>query len=195
MTTAPNPSWAFNADHCYEWAYWDSLFSPEECQSIITLGNSKNFSDGVIRNNENNKNVRNSQVCWLTPTKDATWIYERLTNAVISLNTDYFKFDISGFNEGLQLTKYEYPDGKYDSHVDVRFKSVIRKLTIVVQLTDPSKYEGGNLELIFSDEPSAMDKSIGRLVAFPSYVLHRVTPVTCGTRYSLVGWVTGRPFK
>jgi PKHD-type hydroxylase len=66
---------------------------------------------------------------------------------------------------------------------------------MVVQLTDPDEYEGGELELCLGGEPFVVPREQGTLITFPSYVLHRVKPTTKGTRHSLVGWVTGRPFR
>ena len=70
-----------------------------------------------------------------------------------------------------------------------------RKLSMVLQLTDPSQYEGGNLQLMTSGEPITVRKQRGLVVVFPSYVLHQVTPVTNGNRQSLVSWITGPTFK
>ena len=66
---------------------------------------------------------------------------------------------------------------------------------MVVQLTDPEEYEGGELELCLGGEPFVVPKEQGTLITFPSYNLHRVRPTIEGTRHSLVGWVTGRPFR
>jgi PKHD-type hydroxylase len=104
-------------------------------------------------------------------------------------------FDIFGFQEGLQFTEYNAPSGHYGKHVDNIFNGQIRKLSVSVQLTDPTKYEGGNIELYLANEPAIMTKKQGSLILFPSSVLHAVTPVTKGTRHSLVGWITGKPFK
>jgi PKHD-type hydroxylase len=66
---------------------------------------------------------------------------------------------------------------------------------LVVQLSDPSEYEGGELRLHTSQEPVIIRKEKGMVVCFPSYTLHEVTPVTRGERYTLVGWVHGPAFK
>jgi PKHD-type hydroxylase len=65
----------------------------------------------------------------------------------------------------------------------------------VLQLSDPDTYEGGNLLMHIDDPGQKIEKKQGKLVLFPSYVLHEVTPVTKGERYSLVAWLTGKPFK
>jgi PKHD-type hydroxylase len=118
-----------------------------------------------------------------------------MTDVVLSLNKQFFRFDLEGFGEGFQFTKYEAPAGKYDVHIDKSFGKNIRKLSIVVQLSDPTEYEGGDLCIQTCNNPQFARKEQGFLVAFPSYVLHGVQPVTSGTRYSLVAWLTGPPFR
>jgi PKHD-type hydroxylase len=187
--------WSFYNDPVHEWAFWDMLFTEDECQSIILLGEKNNLINGTIRENEHVSDIRKSKISWVSPSDETRWIYQRLTDAIVSLNNQFFGFDLSGFNEGLQFTKYEAPDSKYDLHVDVVSKGIIRKLSIVLQLQKPELYDGGELQLVYSSEPTILGKNQGTLLVFPSYVLHRVTPVSKGTRYSLVGWVSGKPFK
>ena len=64
-----------------------------------------------------------------------------------------------------------------------------------IQLTDPSEYEGGELQLKSKNSITTVSKKKGTIIFFPSFMLHRVTPVTKGVRHSLVGWITGPPFK
>jgi PKHD-type hydroxylase len=66
---------------------------------------------------------------------------------------------------------------------------------MAVQLTDPSEYEGGNLQVMTSGQPQNVRKQRGIIAVFPSYVLHQVTPVTQGGRQSLVAWVSGPAFR
>jgi PKHD-type hydroxylase len=70
-----------------------------------------------------------------------------------------------------------------------------RKLSMVLQLSDPSEYDGGDLEFYVQSEPIKAEKKKGIVYVFPSWVLHRVTPVTRGTRRSLVMWIAGPKFK
>ena len=77
-----------------------------------------------------------------------------------------------------------------------------RKLSMVIQLTDPTEYEGGSLELDTKQiggkdkQPNADNlKQLGTTIIFPSFLRHRVTPVTEGKRYSLVCWYEGSPFR
>jgi PKHD-type hydroxylase len=72
---------------------------------------------------------------------------------------------------------------------------ISRKLSLVLQLTDPSRYEGGNLQTMTSQDVNTVRKQRGLITAFPSFTLHQVTPVTQGSRQSMVAWVSGPAFK
>ena len=90
----------------------------------------------------------------------------------------------------------EADGGHYDWHMDTgpdQFSR--RKISITVQLSDPSEYEGGDLQLKINSGHQNTPKGFGTVVIFPSYLLHRVTPVTGGLRKSLVLWITGPAFK
>lgn len=183
------------------YAYINDAFTKDECQKIIDLANKKekeiakiNSSNSKIENE--NLSIRKSQILWLDYNdKDFRDFYEKVGLMSKYINDQFFHFNLSGFFEPLQFTEYNAPDGKYDWHIDKAFMSTTRKLSLVVQLTDPNEYEGGNLELLYQEEPVKMDRAQGSISFFPSYVTHRVTPITKGTRYSLVGWIAGENFK
>ena len=139
--------------------------------------------------------IRRSQVSWLNKDQDTAWVFQKLGHIASSLNAQYYRFDLTGFGEPIQLTNYDQSEqGMYGWHQDYNAK-VSRKLSLVLQLTDPSQYEGGNLQVMTGGEPQTVRKQRGLVAAFPSYVLHQVTPVTNGNRQSLVAWVSGPAFK
>jgi len=143
------------------------------------------------------KKIRRSQLSWLNKTQDTAWVFEKLGHIASSLNAQYYRFDLTGFGEPIQLTNYDQSEqGMYGWHVDYGGRiNISRKLSLVLQLTDPSQYEGGNLQVTTGGQPQTVRKQRGLVAAFPSYVLHQVTPVTSGSRQSLVAWVSGPPFK
>jgi PKHD-type hydroxylase len=191
--SSKHSSWNFEIDNVNLYSFWNNVFSKEECQKIINIGKNKGLIKGVT---SSKSDVRKSKVSWLYP-DDIAWVYERLTNVILELNQNFFKFDIFGLSEGLQFTSYKAPSDKYGKHVDRGLGIQVRKLSVSIQLTDPNEYNGGDLKLYDGDykEGFVMDKTQGTLVMFPSYVLHEVTPVTKGERNSLVTWVTGKQFK
>jgi len=110
-----------------------------------------------------------------------------------STSNNAYKYHLQGFYEGVQIAAYK-SGGKYDWHMDVGpGQNSSRKLSMSVQLSDPKSYEGGDLEFMRVAQKSERD--VGALIVFPSFLQHRVTPVTKGTRYSLVAWVHGKPFS
>lgn len=179
-------------------AWWEGAFSEEELNwlqqkakaadqnAIVGVGNGVG---GV------NPNVRRSQILWLENNPNTKWVFEKLAHVASQLNADHFRFDLTGFGEKLQLTNYDQSEnGMYGWHQDYG-GGISRKLSLTLQLTDPSEYEGGNLQIMTSGTPVNVRKQRGIIAAFPSYVLHQVTPVTQGSRQSLVAWVSGPAFK
>lgn len=182
-------------------AWWENEFNNNElnllqqkARSSNTRAEIGNGSEGVVSNN-----VRRSNVNWMPNTQETKWVFEKLSHVVSSLNAQFFRFDLTGFGEQIQLTNYDSSEhGMYGWHVDFGMStaSASRKLSIVMQLSDPSEYEGGNLELKpAGNEIVKIKKQRGLIVAFPSWTLHQVTPVTQGSRQSLVAWITGPAFK
>jgi len=185
-------NWSFESDQVNDFAFWKEVFTPEECKTIIDLGKSNEMKKGTA---EGSDDVRDSKISWIYVTSETEWIFRKVTDIVMALNSKYFGFDLFGLAEGFQFTEYHAPTGKYDAHVDKRFGGMTRKLSLTIQLSNESEYEGGELTIYRSLKPEFMPKEQGTLVAFPSYVVHEVKPVSKGSRYSLVAWVTGKPFK
>lgn len=191
----PSTVWPFQLDTVEDWAYYQGAFSPEDCQRIIDIGNARMVEDARIRGNQVDTKIRDSKTSWIMPNDDSDWMFRRVTDIIVDLNSRFFKFDLYGFIEGFQFTRYDAPGGKYNQHIDRGLNTWTRKLSFTLQLSDPKDYKGGELELYFGEDPTKPSKEQGFIAVFPSYVLHRVTPVTKGTRYSLVAWITGPTFK
>jgi PKHD-type hydroxylase len=205
----------------YYWCF-KSAVPPRICDDIIKYalqqkevmartgeyGNKELTQDEVL----DLKRKRNSDLVWLSE----NWIYKELQPYIHIANKNAgwnFEWDSS---EPCQFTKYKL-NQYYDWHCDSwdkpydkpgkRDHGKIRKLSMTCQLTDGSEYEGGELEFDFRNyEPYMRDESQhlikakeilpkGSIIVFPSFVWHRVKPVTKGIRYSLVMWNLGYPFK
>jgi len=179
------------------WVWWGGAFSEQELAWLQNKAKHAEHSAQVGGNGEAiiNPNLRRSQVSWLTNASDTQWVFEKLADVVSQMNAQHFRFDLVGFGEPLQLTNYDQSEnGMYGWHQDYNAK-ISRKLSMVVQLTDPSEYEGGNLQIMASGQPQNVRKQRGLIAIFPSFALHQVTPVTQGSRQSLVAWVSGPTFK
>lgn len=182
------------------YAYWRGAFSPEDIQKIIHLGESLPMQPATVFNHVDHElceSIRRTDVSWIAHTPESDWLYKALGHYTADLNSKYFGFQLSEFVDHLQYTVYHgSPDapGKYDWHMDMDVKTgAPRKLSLVVQLSDPAEYEGGELQFQ-GISTQQVDKTPGHVHAFPSWLLHRVTPVTKGIRRSLVAWVAGPHF-
>ena len=143
-----------------------------------------------------NVNVRRSQVTIVTKKESNHWLYQRVWEAAGEFNQRFFSADIRGFDGNIQIARYDSSDqGFYDWHQDFSEAAPERKISISVQLSRPEDYEGGDLELLFQNQPYQTERALGTFIAFPSFILHRVTPVTRGTRWSLVAWIRGPQWK
>ena len=159
------------------------------------------------------KKKRDSNIVWMSE----PWIYRELHGFVHQANRlAGWNFEWS-FSEACQFTKYGLQqhygfhcdsfEAPYHNPDNPNTHGKIRKLSMTCQLTDGSEYEGGELEFDFRNyDPHMRDEAKhlkqakeilpkGSIIVFPSFVWHRVKPVTKGTRYSLVMWNLGYPFK
>jgi len=190
------PSWNLHVDTVEDWAFFDNAFTADQCDELIAYCKEQDLSEGKTGFKVSDTSIRDSKIAFIPPTEFMVPYYQRLSAIVLSINEQFFKFDLHGFGENLQFTEYVAPTGKYESHVDRAYNIPVRKLSIIVQLSDPDTYEGGDFEWLPQIEhPVKLPRTRGTLIAFPSFQLHRVTPVTKGIRNSLVGWINGKQFR
>ena len=204
--------------------YFQSALTPRFCDELIkygisqqeqlalTGGQTEKVNKGKPLDDKDIidlKKKRDSNIVWLND----RWIYKEIQPFIHQANKlAGWNFDWS-FSESCQFTKYKL-NQFYDWHADA-WESVydnpsnpdthgkIRKLSVTCSLSAPEDYEGGELEFDFrntdpdkqSVRKCAEIKPRGSIVVFPSFVWHRVKPVTKGTRYSLVIWNLGYPYK
>jgi len=141
-------------------------------------------------------NLRRSRVVFLNHEQQHSWLYQRLWAAVQVCNPQCFDVDVAGIENNVQLACYESSEqGFYDWHFDFGPAKPERKLSISIQLSNSADYEGGDLELLYGNVPKKLDRTRGAFIIFPSFMLHRVTPVTRGTRWSLVAWIHGKRWR
>lgn len=177
-----------------QWCWNTNVFTDEQIENIIVLGKrlgTKRAETGG--EGENCLHVRRSFVSWIAPNSETSWIFQILTSVAMSNNQQYWNFDLEKI-EKLQFTHYlSTESGTYHAHTDPLNWTMPhnRKLSMSLQLSDPKDYEGGELKLHTSANPTIISKQKGMMVFFPSHTLHEVTPVTKGERYSLVAWFHG----
>ena len=188
-----------------EWCYFESYFSKQQCEDLLKktepmLAAPAHIGvDGAGRTNEE---ARRSDIKFLHE-KDPrfTSVFDTLWKLAIAANDEFFNFHLSklGF---IQLAEYKAENrGEYKEHRDVFWLNndpkYHRKLSAIIQLTDPAEYEGGDFHLLEVDEqPDAVPiRKQGTVVFFPSFVLHKADPVTSGTRQSIAAWFDGPKWR
>lgn len=144
--------------------------------------------------------MRISRVRWIPQDDNWSWMYSRLEDMIMEANEALWNFNLISMPESIQFTEYHANEkGHYNWHQDIGpGVASSRKVSVTVQLSSPEEYEGGNLQLThggFDQSAYTAPKAQGSVTVFPSYIMHRVTPVTQGIRKSFVLWVGGIPFK
>lgn len=190
-----------------EWCYWADYVSPTLCDNVIQNAKKLAANEPTIGSSSGkaNEEYRRSVVRWVDVSinPEFTVVHDLMWKAMARINEDWFRFNVTSLPP-MQFTEYDASYlGEYKSHQDVFWVTNTpnhRKLTLILQLSDPSEYQGGDLMLEYlSQDPSGGDYSMmkrkGSIIAFPSFIYHRLTPVTMGKRYSLVAWFEGPKFQ
>jgi PKHD-type hydroxylase len=184
-----------------EWCYYKSYFSSDYCNSILEKSKDLPFQTANLGENglTTNKDHRKSDVTWLFP-NDFPELYNEIWKLEREVNKKWFGFHIDNL-EYIQLAKYDGDvQGEYKRHKDVFWinnSERHRKLSAVVQLSDPNDYEGGDLTFFQCNEyPDKEDiRQQGTIIFFPSFIDHQANPVLRGTRYSMAIWFEGPKWR
>lgn len=179
--------------------YWQTGFNSEELKTIdegikkLKLQKAQTAGNGK-------DDIRSSQIRWIPQNEEWWWLYNKLSDMIVTANNELWKFDLHSMPEQIQFTEYYATEnGHYTWHQDIGPGILSkRKISITVQLSDPSEYDGGVLEMWQGgpqDSAVKAYKGAGSVFIFPSYMMHRVTPVTRGVRKSFVLWVGGSHYR
>lgn len=182
-----------------------SFLTKEECDTIVKEATEKGTMKGVIGENSSVvESIRDSDVSWI----DDINLKNKIMLKAHEINTAVgWNFDIR-YAENIQFTLYS-ENQTYNWHVDSNLDRVmiegrpaiesdmVRKISLVIPLTEPDEYEGGEFFLYdhSSNKKYRMNGEKGDIIAFPSFLLHKVAPVVSGTRMTLVCWINGPAFK
>tara|TARA_R100000781_G_C4080166_1_gene127416 strand:- start:1608 stop:2219 length:612 start_codon:yes stop_codon:yes gene_type:complete len=199
----------------YLFWYYDRVIPPTVCDKLVKKYTSVKDRKGVTKGTDTK--VRNSNVVFSNDQELYDMIHPFVDQA--NLNAGW-NFDID-YTESVQFTKYK-PKQYYNWHQDgfsepypmnhnyEGYRGKYRKLSTVISLSDGSKYKGGDFQVDLRDKNSKGKNDIkdvrnvitvkemrqkGSLLVMPSFIWHRVTPVKKGTRYSLVSWTLGKPWR
>lgn len=179
--------------------YYTNGFNSEELDKVYKDVATLDFEQATtIDSKSNGKEIRSSSVKWIPNTSQWSWLYFKLMDLAVQANNALWHFDLYSVQDLIQYTEYYATEnGHYTWHQDFGPGTPsLRKISITVQLSGPDEYEGGDLEYWQGGNNIIQaPKDKGVVFIFPSYMMHRVTPVTKGIRRSFVLWVGGEHYK
>ena len=163
-----------------------------DIESIIEVAGTHGLQDARVSQQVNVDSYRKTKVTFIHRSEIPS-LFEKLYRVICDQNLSVYRFKLFSMPDVIQYAEYSQTDF-YKWHIDCGFDSPNRKLSISVQLSDPSEYEGGEIEFMIDENIIKAPREKGTVIIFPSFILHRVTPVTKGTRKSLVAWIEGSTF-
>ena len=175
-----------------------NAFTQEELEWIGNLHQLYPYQDASIGGDETSQldeSIRKSRIKWIHHDDKSWWVYDKLVKHIEEANKTW-GFAINSIIDAIQYTEYYEGGGHYDWHMDVgNYPMNNRKISVTIQLSSPDEYEGGDLEFWVGRTPDKAPREHLLAILFPSYLMHRVTPITKGVRKSLVVWVGGDTFR
>ena len=177
--------------------YWfNAGFTSAEIDKIVEDAKEYPFVKALVVDEDNTDKFRKSNIKWLPFDSKWEWVIDRIMTHVIEANNTIWKFDLNSIIDNIQYTEYEGNGGHYDWHLDIGPGKIShRKISITIELSDPEEYVGGDLEIMVGSDHTKIPRGKGNVVVFPSFLLHRVVPLTSGNRKSLVLWVGGGQYR
>lgn len=123
---------------------------------------------------------------------EALWVYRQLLSIAAAENASHFLLQLDGITRPPEYVEYVPGNGHFDWHDDYSHEGdhSPRKLTIIFQLSSGDDYEGGDFQS-WGVPVETLSRQRGSVLVLPSFVPHRVTPVTQGMRRILVAWISG----
>lgn len=190
------------------WVHVDSFFSEEEINLISSICSEYDLTKSKTVNDEVNPSDKDfsqriSNNCFVFKNDKTAWFFDKMNKAFEAVNNAFYNFDLYGYSS-FQYAEYGSSDGgKYDAHMDLIMSEDkpsnlldTRKLSMSLLLSEPGvDFTGGDFFIHQNANPTNINLSKGRMVFFPSFMLHGVSPVTSGIRKSIVIWADGPKFK
>lgn len=192
----PNSNW--NSFYYFKNIFTDSMI--KELEDMVK--SNYTFSKGKtgiaeLGNDTDSYETNNRDIAYLYPDERSKPLYDLLFPLALEANEKLYGFDIDIVTDPIHYVIYPEDGGHLDWHMDVGAYGVNkRKLAMTVQLSDANDYEGGEFQIWFGGkEHLTLPREKGDVVIFPTFCMHRVTPITRGQRKVLVFWTGGRPFR
>jgi len=187
-----------------------NFFSHDECDKLILESEQwgtnpaevyhtpGQFKDAMVDHKTRKGHVRH----WDLNSNGPSWFHSILktaANRYADLFPHHPSFDRKNPKLSVEVACYTEPGDHFTAHQDVYIRSEhcvdpvratqTRKLSMSCILSD--EHSGCMLEMINGRDKHPIPTFKGDIVLFPSYAVHRVTPLEDGKRYALICWVLG----
>lgn len=179
-------------DRHMDWMSCAEQLSASDCDRIIESCSRFDATPPVVVGEDRLRGHRKADTRMLFVTKDTEWFFELICGVAERATEEAYGIELSGITRAPQYVEYREGWGEFGWHNDYShgLPQAPRKLTVILQLSDPTDYEGGLLQVMGNDIET-MPRERGSIIVFPSILVHRVTPVTSGIRRALVSWIAG----
>ena len=178
--------------------YQIPFYNPEFCEALINLSEEKEvWEPAELERGVKKDESRKTFICEagkLDPTGEILVPpIKDLLHTIYDLNKNSWNFSL--YSDLLETTFLKYMTGDHYSawHTDISNEASLRKISFSIQLSKEDDYEGGALQFLNNDIPTIRNQ--GSVIIFPSFLAHRVSEITKGTRYAVIGFISGPPFK
>lgn len=175
-----------------DWVQATERLSDASCDELIAACREFSVIPAVVVGQDRYTEHRRLEARKIAKTARTAWAFDMLCEVADDAAGNHFDLDLTGITRAPQYVEYTPGCGHFGWHNDYSHGIVDapRKLTVIVQLSDPADYEGGLLQA-FGIMVEDLPRERGTILAFPSLVYHQITPVTRGIRRALVAWIAG----
>ena len=192
----------------FPYCVWDGAFKEDELNDIENYCETFDTQSGQVFDPDKLlTDIRKSKIGWFSKNEHPKLhhLFNTLNLVIEKINDDYYNYDLNGYSS-IQYTTYNGDElGHYGYHIDMYTGTNIEdpqlkygesiKISLSLILSDPQSYEGGKFTMRLGEDEFEVEQKRGRILFFPSFLLHKVHPVTKGFRKSIVAWIEGPKFR
>jgi hypothetical protein len=176
-----------------DWSRCAQRLSKDDCQEIVEACREFPITPPSTVGEDRYPDHREADTRKVGMNARTKWIFQFVSQVAAESARTASGLDLTEINRAPQYVEYRPGWGHFDWHNDYShgLPSAPRKLTVIVQLSQPEDYDGGTLQCFGASSVEDLPRELGTVIAFPSFLYHRVTPVTRGLRRALVAWIGG----
>jgi len=175
-----------------DWLRAQQPLTNPECDAIIAASLAFPPADPTTVGEDRHPGRRQVLARQIGVNDDTRWFLELMLDLAAEASAAHYGLRLSGITRPPQYLEYRPGQGRFERHNDYSHDQADspRKLTVIIQLSEPADYDGGRLH-IHGIETEDLPAERGTILLFPSFLYHSVSPITRGVRRALVCWVAG----